>query len=882
MKLGSNMAGRTGIWMSVICLLSVVLVAVSVYSMYGIKERTTIIYKHSYVVSSTAKDMLSRLSGVQNYSKKLLTDKFKSRDDAERYMLSNTEASRRQAGLIAERYLGPEADTKKLVSDYERLVAARMKAVAFALEHNDGETVRYLEENIDSLYDEVFKDLDTIMTFADNNVRRLEHESTFTFNAATLMLAMLILALVCFSFFSYGLQRKRGLEVAYRQRLFDLISLSVDDVFLICVGHKMEYISENCERVLGFSPEALAIDGGRFYSLLGADDETKDGELGRLIRGISESSLTETAEYNFLLGGLNTMQKRYINMKVLPTVGNDGIARYVIVISDETKERESQQTLKDALVGAQRANSAKRDFLSRMSHEIRTPMNAIIGMVTIAAAHIKERDRVEDCLRKIGFSSKHLLSLINDVLDISKIEDGKLTITKEPFELRQLTDSVSSIIYQQARDKGIGFEVRLNGVDEEMVVGDCMRLNQILLNLLSNAVKFTPSGGRISLDIKQIPQKNGGVRMDFTVSDTGIGMSEEFLKRLYLPFEQADGTISQKYGGTGLGMSITKNLVSLMDGTIQVKSEIGKGTSFTVELPLALPGGGSSLLRPPSSVESLSVLIVDDDLGTCEHAKILLERMKIAAQWVQSGEEAVRKVRSAHETGEDFDVCFIDWQMPEMDGIETTRNIRRIVGPDTLIIIITAYDWSCIEQEAREAGADAFLAKPFFQSSMYNTLMAVRGHRHGKIDESAAAGRQKFDGVHILLAEDNELNCEIAVEMFKLIGVTVDCAGDGQRCVESFMAEKSGTYDAIFMDIQMPVMDGYSAAKTIRGSIHPEAKTMPIIAMTANAFSEDVSAALAAGMNGHIAKPIDLDILVRMLNKYVKKMDDDRPDKNEA
>lgn len=882
MKLDSNMAGRTGIWMSVICLLSVVLVAVSVYSMYGIKERTTIIYKHSYVVSSTAKDMLSRLSGVQNYSKKLLTDKFKSRDDAERYMLSNTEASRRQAGLIAERYLGPEADTKKLVSDYERLVAARMKAVAFALEHNDGETVRYLEENIDSLYDEVFKDLDTIMTFADNNVRRLEHESTVTFNAATLMLAMLILALVCFSFFSYRLQRKRGLEVAYRQRLFDLISLSVDDVFLICVGHKMEYISENCERVLGFSPEALAIDGGRFYSLLGADDETKDGELGRLIRGISESSLTETAEYNFLLGGLNTMQKRYINMKVLPTVGNDGIARYVIVISDETKERESQQTLKDALVGAQRANSAKRDFLSRMSHEIRTPMNAIIGMVTIAAAHITERDRVEDCLRKIGFSSKHLLSLINDVLDISKIEDGKLTITKEPFELRQLTDSVSSIIYQHARDKGIGFEVRLNGVDEEMVVGDCMRLNQILLNLLSNAVKFTPSGGRISLDIKQIPQKNGGVLMNFTVSDTGIGMSEEFLKRLYLPFEQADGTISQKYGGTGLGMSITKNLVSLMDGTIQVKSKIGRGTSFTVELPLALPGGCSSLLRPPASVESLSVLIVDDDLGTCEHAKILLERMKIAAKWVQSGEDAVKTVRSAHETGKDFDVCFIDWQMPEMDGIETTRNIRRIVGPDTLIIIITAYDWSCIEQEAREAGADAFLAKPFFQSSMYNTLMAVRGHRHGKIDESAAAGRQKFDGVHILLAEDNELNCEIAVEMFKLIGVTVDCAGDGQRCVESFMAEKSGTYDAIFMDIQMPVMDGYSAAKTIRGSIHPEAKTMPIIAMTANAFSEDVSAALAAGMNGHIAKPIDLDILVRMLNKHVKKMDDDHHGKSEA
>ncbi|MCC8177593.1 MAG: hypothetical protein LIO38_00530 [Cloacibacillus sp.] len=337
MKLGSNMAGRTGILMSVICLLSVVLVAVSVSSMYGIKERTTIIYKHSYVVSSTAKDMLSRLSGVQNYSKKLLTDRFKSRDDAERYMLSNTEASRRQAGLIAERYLGPEADTKKLVSDYERLVAARVKAVAFALEYSDSETIKYLEENVDPLYDEVFKDLDTILTFADNNVRRLENESTVTFNAATLMLAMLILTLVCFSFFSYRLQRKRGMEVAYRQRLFDLISLSVDDVFLICERGRMEYVSENCERVLGFSQEALSVSGGAFFSMLGTGDDTNDGELESLLREIREGTLTEAAERDFLLGGENTMQKRYINMKVLPTLGNDGITRYVVVISDETK-----------------------------------------------------------------------------------------------------------------------------------------------------------------------------------------------------------------------------------------------------------------------------------------------------------------------------------------------------------------------------------------------------------------------------------------------------------------------------------------------------------------------------------------------------------------
>lgn len=317
MKLGSNMAGRTGIWMSVICLLSVVLVAVSVYSMYGIKERTTIICKHSYVVSNTAKDMLSRLSGVQNYSKKLLTERFKSRDDAERYLLSNAEISRRQVEVIADRYLGAKADTKKLASDYEKLVAARLKTADFALDHNDGETIRYLEENIDSLYNEVFKDLDTILAFADNNVRRLEHESTVTFNAATLMLALLILVLVCFSFFSYRLQRKRGMEVAYRQRLFDLISLSVDDVFLIRERGKMEYISENCERVLELPPEALSVTGGAFFSMSGADDGTKDDELESLLREIREGTLTEVAEHDFLLSGLNTMQKRYINMKVL-------------------------------------------------------------------------------------------------------------------------------------------------------------------------------------------------------------------------------------------------------------------------------------------------------------------------------------------------------------------------------------------------------------------------------------------------------------------------------------------------------------------------------------------------------------------------------------
>lgn len=417
-------------------------------------------------------------------------------------------------------------------------------------------------------------------------------------------------------------------------------------------------------------------------------------------------------------------------------------------------------------------------------------------------------------------------------------------------------------------------------VDAEELLGDALRLNQILINILSNALKFTPAGGSIRLEVHQISQTNNNVRFRFIIRDTGIGMSQEFIKRLYTPFEQAASTTS-KYGGTGLGMAITKNLVSLLGGAIFVKSEEGKGTEFTVELPFGL--NEQQMEKSKGALDPLKVLVVDDDHDTCEHAALLLDKMGLRTKWTLSGAEAVKLVQESHASGDDYDVCFIDWKMPDMDGMETVRRIRGDVGPETLIVIISAYDWSSIEDEARAIGANGFIAKPFFASNLYNTLTSLTrkatnakrktedSASEEKKPENAAHQQYNFTGKRMLLAEDNEFNREIAQEFLEMTGATVECAEDGSEAVNLFANSKSGYYDIILMDVQMPVMDGYEATRTIRASAHPDAASIPILAMAANAFSEDVAAAVAAGMNGHIAKPIDVAALYRLLDSHLNK-----------
>ena len=572
-------------------------------------------------------------------------------------------------------------------------------------------------------------------------------------------------------------------------------------------------------------------------------------------------------------------QNMYLQVNATCVDWQNGSPVYLAIfidITDVTELREMQkklteqaEALKDALAVAEHANQAKTDFLSRMSHEIRTPMNAILGMTTIAAAYIDDQKRVEDCLEKIGYSSKHLMALINDVLDMSKISEGKVRIAQETFNLENVVESISSIIYPQADAKGLIFTVPLIDLSETVMIGDSLRLNQILLNLLSNALKFTPAGGTIRLEIRQLQRTEDRMRLRFTVSDTGTGMSGKFLDRLFVPFEQENLGAGQTLGGTGLGMPITKNLVTLMGGTITVKSEVGKGTVFTVELDFQTPPDKDRVIpQKQHELESLKVLIADDDRDSCIHASLMLKKMGILSDWVLTGQECVNRIRESHQSGTDYDVCLADLKMPDIDGVEVARRVRAEVGPETTIIIITAYDWTNVEVRAREAGVDMFLTKPVFASTLYNALLSVTGIDRAVRVPAEKNHRPELAGHHVLLAEDNDLNREIAVELLQMIGITVDWAENGRAALDKFLAD-GDTYDLILMDVQMPVMDGYQATAAIRSSGHERAGTIPIIAMTADAFHEDIVKAETAGLNGHLAKPIDPELLYETVAEYL-------------
>lgn len=618
---------------------------------------------------------------------------------------------------------------------------------------------------------------------------------------------------------------------------------------------------------MGMPARVLCQDSGRLYSLM----TDRDAEWLRSL--LQRGTFTEIQERDITLGE----KKRQFKIRVYPVFSDGTLTQRIIVLADQTEALAYQQTLSDALENARNANAAKSSFLSHMSHEIRTPMNAIIGMTTIALTRLDDRGRVQDCLAKIAQSSRHLLGLINDVLDMSKIENGKLSITHEPFNFQMALQGVVNLIQPQTQERRQDFDVSLSGLMKR-TARRCFASESDSHQYSVQCRQVHSGGGDIRLEVRQIYKKNNSVRFRFIIRDTGIGMSKEFVERLYTPFEQATSSIASKFGGTGLGMAITKNLVSLLGGTIFVKSEEGRGTEFTVELPFGISGRQQDSSR--ARLEPLKVLIVDDDRDTCEHAFLLLDKMGLRTRWVLSGAEAVKLVHESHECGDDYDVCFIDWKMPDMDGAETARRIRSEVGPDTLIIIISAYDWGPIEAEARASGVDAFIAKPFFASNLYNTLASMtRSVTHPKAEvsevrqtgvESTAPPHYDFTGRRILLVEDNEFNREIAQEFLEMTGATVECAEDGSRAVELFTASKPGQYDIILMDVQMPVMDGYEATRSIRASEHPDAKSIPILAMTANAFSEDVAAAVASGMNGHIAKPIDVSVLYRLLDSHLR------------
>ena len=528
--------------------------------------------------------------------------------------------------------------------------------------------------------------------------------------------------------------------------------------------------------------------------------------------------------------------------------------------------QQQMRLLNEAKEEAVRANKAKSEFLSNMSHDIRTPMNGIVGMTAIALTNIDDNARVKDCLKKITLSSKHLLGLINDVLDMSKIENGKLSINMELISLRDTMASIVNIVRPQIKEKNQHFDIFIRNIIAEDVYCDSIRLNQILINLLSNAMKFTPAEGNIKIYLsqEQIAGDENHVRCHFRVKDNGMGMSPEFQEKIFETFSREDSTRVQKTEGTGLGMAITKYIVDAMHGTIELRSEKGKGSEFHIVLDLEKATVPEEEMRLPA----WRMLVVDNNEDLCHGAVSVLEEIGVQAEWATNGRTAIEMVEKCHSEQRDYDIVLLDWKMPEMDGVTTTREIRKRVGDEVLILIISAYDWADIEDEARAAGAHGFIAKPLFKSNLYLGLKHY-AEEEEKEAEIEKAKQVDFTVKRILLAEDNDLNWEIANEILSSAGFKVEWAENGQECIEKFEQSEIGYYDVILMDIRMPILDGYGASKAIRALDRADAG-LPILAMTADAFAEDIQHCLECGMNAHIAKPIDINNLIQHLQKYLE------------
>ena len=528
-----------------------------------------------------------------------------------------------------------------------------------------------------------------------------------------------------------------------------------------------------------------------------------------------------------------------------------------------------QENLKDALEAAEQANKAKTIFLSNMSHEIRTPMNAIIGLDTIALNDPDISQKTREYLTGIGDSAEHLLNLINDILDMSRIESGRMILKNEEFSFSKLLEYVNTMISGQCSEKGLDYQCYINGQVDDYYIGDSMKLRQVLINILGNAVKFTPAGGKIDMTVERTAQYDGKSTLKFVISDTGIGMSKEYLPHLFDAFTQEAGSGSNQYGSSGLGLAITRNIVEMMNGNIEVESEKGKGSTFTVVLTLM----DSDRQREENDgielqLHEMTVLIVDDDPVAREHARLVLEKAGIASEIAGSGEEAVRMVQLRHARREPYNLILVDWKMPDMDGVETTRRIREIVGNESAIIILTAYKWDDVLDEAVQAGVDSFIAKPLFATNLLEEFKeAIR--RKGAVGTKDAVSVD-LSGRRILLAEDVEINAEIMKMVLQMRGMETEVAENGRIAVDLFASHPEGYYSAILMDMRMPEMDGLEATRTIRALHREDAKTIPIIAMTANAFDEDVQRSLQAGLNAHLSKPVKPDALFETLESFIR------------
>lgn len=669
------------------------------------------------------------------------------------------------------------------------------------------------------------------------------------------------LAFIAVTFAVLQVRKTRTKEAHYRETLFANISANLDSAFLIYEKDfkKTAFVSDNIKRLLGLNQEWLKEDAGRLFDW--CKIPLKDPQRIAFLEGtLDKASIREICVENEL-----GEKSRTIKLELIPA----DLGQELAVLTDITKDKDIQNSLVEAMNRAEAASNAKNDFLSAMSHDLRTPINGVVGMTAIAAAHLEDKNRVRDCLIKISESTAQLLSLINEVLDMSQIENGKIELSNEPFNLAELLQNVLNINYPGIQQKNHTIYVHIHLMEHEQVIGDPARLKRIATNLISNAIKYTPSGGIITLTLlEKSPMIQGYGCYELTVQDNGIGMSPQFQERLFEPFEREEDVRISRIQGTGLGMSIVKSIVDLMMGNIQLESEKGKGSTFRVTLNLRLDEQESA---QNNQLDGLPVLVVDDDIITCKTVTEILCDIGMKGEWASSGAEAIKMVAERIQKGAGYLAVLLDWKMPEMDGVETARRIRTEIDPQVPIIILTAYEWSEIEMEAREAGIDAFLSKPLYKAKLLQKMTEItNGHLENFDMPQAFSVRDIPSGKRVLLAEDNDLNKEIAVELLQMMGIETDCADNGAEAVERFANSTPGTYDLILMDIQMPKMNGYEATRMIRSLTRPDGQTIPIIAMTADAFKKDVQTAREAGMNEHLTKPISVDLLAQMLTQFLK------------
>ena len=690
----------------------------------------------------------------------------------------------------------------------------------------------------------------------------LQQESAEVLQVISFALAGLLVALVLITLLLLSRQASssREQERKRREQLFQIISENVDFAFLLYTPsrRKVEMLSENVRFLFNIETKEAVDHPERLFLSCGMPPQDPAGHA------FLNGELTQRLRYEYQTGTENKLQ-RWIEIYFIP-VHSD---QYLAVLHETTAEHHMRQDLADALQQSQESNQARTVFFSSMSHDIRTPMNGIIGMTTIAQSHLDEPEKVAHCLDKISLASQHLLDLINEVLDMSRIESGKISLKKEPVNLSRLISDVLVLVKPDLTKKRQTLHIRSSALDYDTVIGDTLHLQKILLNLLSNAVKYTPPQQDITIGIHEEAGVDDKINVIFTVEDTGIGMTPEFLNRIFTPFERAQDSRISQITGTGLGMAITKNIVDMMAGTIQVESQVGVGSKFTVTLPFTTTQTTQTKKVP---LAGCSVLVVDDDPDTCEGLRMMLERENVQVRCAYTGQQGIDAALLAHQEGHDYLGIIMDWRMEGLNGIEAARQIRARISSEIPIILLSAYNWEDVEQEALDAGINGFLTKPIFRSELIeklsDALIQVKEGTPALSDTALSWPAEDFSGMRVLLAEDNELNREIVIELLNGCGIQVICAHNGQQALDLVRQQPEDAFDLILMDIHMPEMNGYQATAAIRSLPDAAKAGLPIIAMTADAFDEDVQKCMAAGMNGHIAKPIQYPLLFETLRRY--------------